>query len=80
MKLGQLYLIALVFSALVCGEQAKENRLVMKKEKNLHHFNYRGAFMSGYYEGEFPLLSVIQNGDFGLGTFNNLNGELIVLD
>ncbi|MEM7574719.1 MAG: acetolactate decarboxylase [Bacteroidota bacterium] len=62
------------------NEQPKEIQVAMKKEKNLHHLNYRGAFMSGYYEGTFPLSVVIENGNFGLGTFNNLDGEMVVLN
>ncbi|MEO1050163.1 MAG: acetolactate decarboxylase [Bacteroidota bacterium] len=48
--------------------------------RNLHHFNFRTAFMSGYYEGDFTLDQLKEKGDFGLGTFNNLAGEMIVLD
>jgi len=51
-----------------------------RPERNLHHFNFRTAFMSGFYEGEFTMQSLAQKGDFGLGTFNNLDGEMIVLD
>ncbi|MEL6561662.1 MAG: acetolactate decarboxylase [Bacteroidota bacterium] len=50
-----------------------------KPERNLHHFNFRTAFMSGFYEGEFTLSELLEKGDFGLGTFNNLQGEMIVL-
>lgn len=52
----------------------------MNTKRNLHHFNFRTAFMSGFYEGEFTMSELIQKGDFGLGTFNNLKGEMIVLD
>lgn len=58
----------------------KEQKNIEKMNNHLHHFNYRAAFMSGYYEGEFLLSEVLSRGDFGLGTFNNLDGEMIVLD
>lgn len=80
MKLDSLYVIILVSFFIACDRNPKEIQVVMKKEKNLHHFNYRGAFMSGYYEGTFPLSAVLKNGDFGLGTFNNLDGEMVVLE
>ncbi len=80
MKVNSIHIVAFALLFMACNEQTKENQFVMKKEKNLHHFNYRGAFMSGYYEGTFPLSTVVGNGDFGLGTFNNLDGEMVVLD
>ncbi|MEM7552209.1 MAG: acetolactate decarboxylase [Bacteroidota bacterium] len=52
----------------------------IKYERNLYHFNFRTAFMSGFYEGEFTLGQMLNKGDFGLGTFNNLEGEMIVLN
>lgn len=38
------------------------------------------ALMTGIYDGEETLGSLRQKGDFGLGTFNALDGELILLD
>ena len=38
------------------------------------------ALLSGVYDGEFSLRNLAKRGDFGLGTFNALNGEMIILD
>jgi acetolactate decarboxylase len=38
------------------------------------------AFASGNYAGTLPLAGLKAHGDFGLGTFDSLNGEMIVLD
>ena len=38
------------------------------------------ALMSGIYDGETTLASLRQKGDFGLGTFNALDGEMTLLD
>jgi acetolactate decarboxylase len=38
------------------------------------------ALMTGVYDGETTLLDLRGKGDFGLGTFNALNGEMILLD
>jgi acetolactate decarboxylase len=38
------------------------------------------ALLGGVYDGEFSLRNLTKQGDFGLGTFNTLNGEMIVLD
>ncbi len=36
------------------------------------------AVMSGVYDGEEAIGSLLEHGDFGLGTFNALDGEMIV--
>ena len=38
------------------------------------------ALMTGVYDGEMTLADLKQKGDFGLGTFNTLDGEMVVLD
>ncbi len=38
------------------------------------------AMLKGYYEENTTLRDLKQNGDFGLGTFNNLDGEMVMLD
>jgi acetolactate decarboxylase len=38
------------------------------------------ALMLGHYDGVIPMSEVLKYGDFGLGTCDHLDGELIVLD
>ncbi len=38
------------------------------------------ALIEGIYEQKLPLSEVLTNGDFGLGTFDHLDGEMIILD
>jgi acetolactate decarboxylase len=38
------------------------------------------ALSAGYYDGQEDLCSLKQHGDFGLGTFQGLEGEMVVLD
>ena len=38
------------------------------------------ALMTGIYDGETTLASLREKGDFGLGTFNTLDGEMLLLD
>lgn len=38
------------------------------------------ALMTGIYDGEATLASLREKGDFGLGTFNTLDGEMLLLD
>jgi acetolactate decarboxylase len=38
------------------------------------------ALVEGIFEQNVPLAEIKQHGDFGLGTFNDLDGELVLLD
>jgi acetolactate decarboxylase len=38
------------------------------------------ALVEGLYEQKIPLTKIKQHGDFGLGTFDDLDGEMILLD
>jgi acetolactate decarboxylase len=38
------------------------------------------ALLAGVYDGEITVQQLIDHGDFGLGTFNHLDGEMVVLD
>jgi acetolactate decarboxylase len=39
-----------------------------------------GALVAGVYDGEVNVKSILDHGDFGLGTFANLDGEMVILD
>jgi acetolactate decarboxylase len=38
------------------------------------------ALVEGIYEARIPLTTIRQHGDFGLGTFDDLDGEMVLLD
>jgi acetolactate decarboxylase len=38
------------------------------------------ALVEGIYEQKIPLTQIKQHGDFGLGTFDDLDGEMVMLD
>jgi acetolactate decarboxylase len=38
------------------------------------------ALLDGVYDGDLSVGELLQHGDFGLGTFNALDGEMLVLD
>lgn len=39
-----------------------------------------GALLDGIYDGEVTIGELLTHGDFGLGTFNRLDGEMVILD
>ncbi|GAB3615693.1 alpha-acetolactate decarboxylase [Okibacterium endophyticum] len=38
------------------------------------------ALLDGVYDGELTIHELLEHGDFGLGTFNQLDGEMLILD
>ena len=38
------------------------------------------ALVEGVYAGSVPSSTLLENGDFGLGTFEPLDGEMVILD
>jgi acetolactate decarboxylase len=39
-----------------------------------------GALLDGVYEGNVSIRELLRHGDFGVGTFNSLDGEMLVLN
>ena len=46
----------------------------------LFQVSISGALVAGVYDGEVSVKSILEHGNFGLGTFANLDGEMVVLD
>jgi len=46
----------------------------------LTQFSTLDALMLGIYEGSFTVAQVREQGDFGVGTYEGLDGEMIILD
>jgi acetolactate decarboxylase len=46
----------------------------------LFQISISGALVAGVYDKEVSVQSILQHGDFGLGTFADLDGEMVILD
>ncbi|MDR2977236.1 MAG: acetolactate decarboxylase [Streptococcaceae bacterium] len=46
----------------------------------LFQFNTLASLMSGFYDGQITVADIKKRGDFGIGSFDQVNGEMIVLD
>ena len=52
-------------------------------EKPIHtvfQVSTSGALVAGVYDREASVQAILEHGDFGLGTFANLDGEMVVVD
>lgn len=52
----------------------------MKKKTILYQYNTLDALLFGMYDGDLDVNQLLEYGDFGIGTINAVDGELIVLD
>ena len=50
-----------------------------ENEKILYQFSTIESLMAGNYDGQFPVMKINSYGDFGIGTFDKLDGEMILL-
>lgn len=49
-------------------------------ESELYQTSLMSALLGGVYEGQMTYAELEKHGDFGLGTFNDLDGEMIAFD
>ena len=52
----------------------------VEKEKLIYHYSVKDALRNGVYEGDITVKTLQEKGDFGIGTYNFLDGEMVVLD
>ena len=50
------------------------------KNNGLYQYSTIDILMRGYYDGNVSLSTCKSKGNFGIGTFNTLDGELVMLD
>jgi alpha-acetolactate decarboxylase len=50
------------------------------RNAEVYQFSTISALLDGVYEGDVTVAEILRHGDFGLGTFNQLDGEMVILD
>lgn len=73
-KIYYLFFIFLIASYSVSCEKESD------QTDPLYQVNSFALFATGQYEGFYPYSSILSKGDFGIGTFDALNGEMVLLD
>ncbi|ADU72148.1 acetolactate decarboxylase [Pantoea sp. At-9b] len=66
-----------------CEHQLRDivNKLECQSaEKVIYQTSLMSALLHGVYDGSTTVEELLTKGDFGLGTFNRLDGELVALD
>ncbi len=67
-------LLALALLSLGCAHGGRS------RADTLTQFSVIDALMAGSFDGQVTCGEVLKSGDFGLGTFDALDGEMVVLD
>lgn len=69
-------LILLLFMLPICTS-------ILAQQQNgdyIYHYSVMDGMRNGIYKGEHHVAHLAKKGDFGLGTYNLLDGEMIVKD
>jgi acetolactate decarboxylase len=73
-RIARLVLLVAVFSAVPASAQKNNS------QSRLYAYSTLDALLAGVYDGDLTVAELSAKGDFGLGTFNHLDGEMIMLD
>lgn len=77
------FLAAIALVALITGMAIYSNLYPQNADSNediIYQTSTINALVEGIYDGEITFEELHKHGDFGLGTFNQLDGEMIALD
>lgn len=53
---------------------------LLAHDDEVYQYSTISALLDGVYDGDATIADILRHGDFGLGTFNHLDGEMVVLD
>ena len=74
-------LLTTLLSILILGcGSSDETTQTDSKQDTLFQYSTLATLLQGVYDGDMQCGELKENGDFGLGTFNALDGEMVVLD
>jgi acetolactate decarboxylase len=62
------------------AKKRQQKPVAVTADDALVQFSLVAALAAGDYDDGIPLRELLTDGDFGVGTFNDLDGEMIVLD
>lgn len=78
-KILSIIIISLMVCASLSGCNDSSGNTAESKDV-LYQVSTLDALMQGVYDGEITLDKIVEHGDFGIGTFEGLDGEMVILD
>lgn len=76
----KIILLTLIILTLFSISVVSADNVMVMKDDSIHQVSIMQAFMHGEYDGVISVGDLKLNGDTGLGTFEGVDGEMIVLD
>ncbi|SDW80954.1 acetolactate decarboxylase [Ruegeria halocynthiae] len=70
----------LTFATALASHHRKQHFSPDEHAHEYYQTSLLSAIMQGVYDGTVSIGQLLKHGDFGLGTFNALDGEMVVLD
>lgn len=67
-------------ATLLAHQHRRETAQKAGQEAEVYQFSTISALLDGVYDGDVTVAEILRHGDFGLGTFNHLDGEMVILD
>src|SRR6201984_3248032 len=58
----------------------EHQRAASGRDDEVYQFSTISALLEGVFDGDVTIADILRHGDFGLGTFNHLDGEMVILD
>lgn len=72
---------AMVLLAIVsCSSPTKESNIAVKPKATFYQYNIWAAFVNKVFDGNLKVSELKEHGNIGLGSFDYLDGELVLLD
>lgn len=78
-KIKRLINLLLILTVLLFSANCKKNDVNADNDA-IYQYSTINALLEGIFDGELTLQELKKHGDFGIGTFNGLDGELIAID
>ncbi|OPY39160.1 MAG: Alpha-acetolactate decarboxylase [Methanoregula sp. PtaU1.Bin051] len=78
--LGIAVAVAIVFFAAAFCSSLPKSPVPSQNRDTLYQVSTIDALLQGSFDGTEPVSEMLRHGDFGIGTFDGLDGEMIVLD
>jgi len=75
---AKILLYGSLFGTILSVASCKEKGDNTKSDDYLYQYSIIDALLAGVYDGDLTFRELKKKGDFGIGTFNHLDGELLI--
>ncbi|CAJ37565.1 acetolactate decarboxylase [Methanocella arvoryzae] len=79
LNIGRLSALLIIITAVLAAGCTQPAETAPDRE-TMYQVSTFSALSQGVYEGIIPVVTLLQNGDTGLGTFDALDGEMVCLE